>query len=118
MLGFFVLYLFKFLIFLIIFIKKISMSPFFNLYIYYIFCFLFFIVSILVGVAFFTYLERKKLAAIQSRQGPNKVGYFGIFQPIIDGLKLFLKETIMPQNSFLVVFFLSSVYAFFLGLSL
>jgi NADH-quinone oxidoreductase subunit H len=73
---------------------------------------------ILMSVAFFTLLERKKLAAIQSRRGPNKIAKFGIFQPVIDGIKLILKETIAPRNSFLVVFFLSSVYAFFIGLSL
>jgi len=44
--------------------------------------------------------------------------FFGIFQPIVDGLKLILKETIAPQNSFPVVFFLMSVYSFFIGLSL
>jgi len=118
MLALFVLYMLKFFIFLIVFVKKLQINAFFSLYFYYIFCSLLFVVSILIGVAFFTYLERKKLASIQSRQGPNKVGYFGIFQPIVDGVKLFIKETIVPQNSFLVVFFLSSVYAFFIGLSL
>ncbi len=77
-----------------------------------------FILSILIGVVICTYLERKKLSNIQSRQGPNKVGYFGILQPFIDGLKLFLKETIAPQNSFIVVFFLASVYSFFVALCL
>jgi NADH-quinone oxidoreductase subunit H len=71
---------------------------------------------ILISVAFLTYLERKKLAAIQNRKGPNKVGYFGLLQPIADGIKLLLKEFIIPQNSILVVFLLSSLYAFFFGL--
>jgi NADH-quinone oxidoreductase subunit H len=71
-----------------------------------------------MSIAFFTYLERKKLANIQSRRGPTRVGHFGVLQPFIDGLKLFLKETIAPHNSFFVVFFLTSVYCFFIALGL
>ena len=49
------------------------------------------IVPLLLSVAFFTLYERHILAAVQRRQGPNIVGFFGILQPIADGLKLFLK---------------------------
>jgi NADH-quinone oxidoreductase subunit H len=102
----------------LVFIEKIRLNFQASLYFYYLIIFLFFILMILISVAFFTYLERKKLANIQSRQGPNKIGYFGTLQPFIDGLKLFLKETIAPQNSFIVVFFLVSVYSFFAALCL
>jgi NADH:ubiquinone oxidoreductase subunit H len=82
----------------------------------YFFLLLLIIIIILISVAFLTYLERKKLSIIQNRKGPNKVGYFGMLQPFADGIKLFLKELIIPQNSILVIFFLSSLYAFFFGL--
>ena len=54
--------------------------------------FLSLIVPLLIAVAYFTLIERQVLAAIQRRQGPNIVGFFGILQPLADGLKLFLKE--------------------------
>lgn len=73
---------------------------------------------ILIGVAFFTLLERKKLAGMQNRQGPNNVGIGGILQPLADGLKLIIKETIVPRNSYLIAFILCAFYSLFFGLIL
>jgi NADH-quinone oxidoreductase subunit H len=52
-----------------------------------------------------TWAERKVAAVIQDRHGPNRAGWFGIFQPLADGLKLFMKEEIVPNmsNKFLFV---------------
>ena len=49
------------------------------------------ILPILLSVAFMTIIERKQLAAMQRRVGPNTVGYYGILQPFSDALKLILK---------------------------
>lgn len=61
--------------------------------------FLIIIVPVLVSVAFFTLLERKLMAYIQRRKGPNVVGIAGILQPFADGLKLLIKEPIIPGNA-------------------
>ena len=53
------------------------------------------IVPLLIGVAYLTLLERKVMASMQRRKGPNVVGLYGLLQPLADALKLFLKETIM-----------------------
>ena len=50
------------------------------------------VVPLLISVAYFTLLERKFTALLQDRIGPNRVGPFGLLQPIADGVKLFLKE--------------------------
>lgn len=54
------------------------------------------LISILVSVAYFTLMERKVLAAMQRRRGPNVVGVYGVLQPLADGLKLMAKEGIIP----------------------
>src|SRR3954469_24018223 len=56
------------------------------------------VVSLIVAM-YETYAERKVAAVIQDRRGPNRAGPFGILQPLADGLKLFMKEEIIPNTS-------------------
>jgi len=74
------------------------------------------IVPLLVAVAYLTYAERKVIAAMQLRKGPNVVGPFGLLQPIADGLKLLVKETILPSRANKVVFLLAPMLTFLLSL--
>ena len=75
------------------------------------------IVPLLISVAYFTLAERKILGAIQRRRGPNVIGYLGLLQPLSDGFKLFVKESIIPKTSDNFVFFLSPIITFILSLS-
>ena len=75
------------------------------------------VVPIILSVAFFTLAERKIMAAIQRRKGPNVVGFWGILQPISDGLKLLTKEFIVPRNAKTGIFVFAPVLTFFLALS-
>jgi NADH-quinone oxidoreductase subunit H len=74
------------------------------------------ILPILIAVAYFTLAERKILSTIQRRKGPNVVGTFGLLQPLSDGLKLFVKETVLPSNSDVILFILAPILTFFLSL--
>ena len=76
------------------------------------------IVPILLAIAFLTLIERKILGYSQLRKGPNIVGFYGLLQPLADGVKLFLKETIIPNNVSLLVYFFSPILALALSLFL
>jgi NADH-quinone oxidoreductase subunit H len=73
-------------------------------------------VPLLLAIAYLTYAERKVIAAMQLRQGPMVVGPMGLLQPIADGLKLLLKETVLPSGANKVVFLLAPVVTFSLAL--
>ena len=74
------------------------------------------IVPLLLSVAYLTYAERKVIAAMQLRKGPNVVGPFGLLQPIADGIKLLFKETILPAGANRVVFMAAPMLTFILAL--
>jgi len=74
------------------------------------------LVPLLLSVAYLTYAERKVIAAMQLRKGPNVVGPFGLLQPIADAVKLLFKETILPAGANKVVFVMAPMLVFILGL--
>ncbi len=67
------------------------------------------IVSLLTGFAYLTLLERRVLARIQVRIGPNRAGPFGLLQPVADGIKLFFKEELIPTQADRLIFVLAPV---------
>ncbi|MCY4319877.1 MAG: NADH-quinone oxidoreductase subunit NuoH [Alphaproteobacteria bacterium] len=74
------------------------------------------VVPLLGCIAYLILAERKIIASMQMRKGPNVVGPFGLFQPIADGLKLLTKETIIPAGANRVVFLLAPILTFMLSL--
>ena len=74
------------------------------------------VLPLLLAVAYLTYAERKVMAAMQLRRGPNVVGPFGLLQPIADGVKLIFKETIIPSGANKVVFIIAPLLTFVLAL--
>lgn len=73
-------------------------------------------VPILVAIAYLTLAERKIMGSMQQRFGPNSVGFLGLLQPAADGLKLLLKESVIPSNSNTFSFILAPILTFFLSL--
>ena len=73
-------------------------------------------VPLLVAVAYLTLAERKVMGSMQRRKGPNVVGFFGILQPLADGLKLLVKEPVLPSNSNILLFLGAPFMTFLLAL--
>jgi NADH-ubiquinone oxidoreductase chain 1 len=67
------------------------------------------ILPVLLSVAFVTVAERKTMASMQRRLGPNSTGYYGLLQAFADALKLLIKEYVAPTQSNLVLFFLGPI---------
>src|ERR1700735_1376894 len=65
----------------------------------------------LMSVAYTVLLERKVLGRLQNRWGPSRVGPFGLLQPLVDGLKLFLKEDLMPEAVYRPLYILAPIIA-------
>ena len=74
------------------------------------------IVPLMVAVAYMTFAERKILAAMQLRVGPNVVGPFGLWQPFADALKMLMKETVVPTGANRALFLLAPVLTFVLAM--
>lgn len=74
------------------------------------------ILPVILSIAFLTLYERKVLSAMQRRRGPNVIGLFGLIQAFADGIKLILKETIIPSSSNYIIFLLSPILIFTLSL--
>lgn len=74
------------------------------------------IIIVLINVAYFTLAERKILAAVQRRRGPNVVGFVGLLQPLADGLKLLLKEAVYPSSANVILFLIAPILTFMISL--
>jgi NADH-quinone oxidoreductase subunit H len=74
------------------------------------------VVPVLISVAYLTLAERKVMGSMQQRFGPNSVGFFGLLQPLADGLKLLLKEAVIPTNANTFSFIFAPILTFFISL--
>nr|QXT43860.1 NADH dehydrogenase subunit 1 [Craspedacusta sowerbii] len=69
------------------------------------------LIPVLISVAYLTLAERKILGYMQTRKGPNVIGIYGLLQPLADGIKLFTKETIIPNHVSLIIYFFAPILA-------
>ncbi len=74
------------------------------------------LVPVLIAVAYLTWAERKVLAAMQLRKGPNVVGPFGLLQPFADAIKMLMKETIIPSGASRLLFMAAPMLTFTLAM--
>jgi len=70
------------------------------------------LICALIIIAFFTLAERKVIASVQRRRGPNVVGIYGLLQAVADGLKLVGKEIIVPSKANSDIFILAPIITF------
>jgi len=75
------------------------------------------LITLLIAIAYFTLAERKIIASVQRRKGPEIVGFYGLLQPLADGLKLVIKEMIIPTFSNKLLFILSPFVTLILSFS-
>ena len=74
------------------------------------------IVFLLVSVAFFTLAERKVLGTVQPKKDPNVAGLYGLLPPLADGLKLFVKEFVLPSSANTLLFIFAPILTFIVSL--
>ncbi|ARN84134.1 NADH-quinone oxidoreductase subunit NuoH [Candidatus Nucleicultrix amoebiphila] len=74
------------------------------------------VIPLILSVAYLTYVERKVMAAMQLRRGPNLVGPFGLLQPIADAIKLIHKEPIIPARANPLLFLIAPLLTFTLSM--
>ena len=79
--------------------------------------FLIIAVPVLISVAYLTLAERKVIGYTQTRKGPNVVGFYGLLQPLADGVKLFSKEMVIPNHVSIILYFFAPILALTLGLA-